>query len=269
MADSSETFIVNVTAKQYADLTNPPSFIDKLNANPMFWVAIVACILIIGVYIIWGRNKNPTDPSVQPWYFRIFRRKTLEKEVEKRADDLAEECNIHLVKGSKKLGLAVKIEHDVTALESKSWDRTTNNYSIITKERAPIERLTYRKYGLWSWLKALFGWGMKHMVITPDARTEMHEDKGKRHVYYIDPRAHLINDSGVWTVQDERSFNANYELVLKADDEQLHGSGLDMLRRLAVHSVQNASKLEEYSHLADIKKQQKMDRSKQFTEGGN
>ena len=244
------------------------SFTDILN-NPFLWLFGTAMVIMIFVYLIWGRGSKG-DPSTKPWWGRIVRKELMQKEVKNRAMNLGTPCKIHIRWGTTKIGQADRIENDTTVLERLKYNAKTGRKEIEKGGEATIVRLYYRRYGLINWLKAIFGFGYQGMILTAGSFLEHTIGKnGQRIEYHINPRAHIINDSGIWVLDDERAYNAGYELLLKADDENLHGSGLDMLRRLSVHQAGVASALEKMSHEADIKRQEKLDRRATFVSGGN
>jgi len=103
------------------------------------------------------------------------------------------------------------------------------------------------------------------MILTPDSYTIKTENKTKRTVYYIDPMVHLLNDSDVWTLNKLATVESNKEILLKADDENLHGSGLDALRRVAVHSANVMSAMEKMSHEQKLKEEDRKSRNAAYS----
>lgn len=242
--------------------------LDQIFGQPWIYLVIIALVFAFVVLRLKGKDKN--DPSTKPWWGRIVRKKLMHEEVKNRADTLGTPCNIHITWGTTKIGVAKKIEHDNITLEVTKVNPKTGKKEVEKGETATIVRLYYRRYGIIARIKAFFGFGFTSMILTTNSFTERRTGKNSSIIVYdINPRAHIVNDSGVWVLDDLRAYNASYELLLKADDENLHGSGLDMLRRLSVHQAATAASLERLSHEADIKRQEKLDRRATYVSGGN
>ena len=250
---------VNLTDAEYAAVFGEKSFVDQILSSPFFIPMILAIILII-IFLKFF-NKPQADPSTKPFWGRQVRRELMQKEISKRLDFMGKKCNIHLEKGISRIGIIIAIEHDKQIFTKTIFDTKTRQRIVIPDYYYRVDRFKIRKFGAIAYLISLLGFGFNYMSITPEAYRIRREKNGKLVVFNIDPTVHLINDSEVWTISDKRAVEANYEMLLKADDENIHGSSIDYLRRLAVHSPAVSSSLEKLSHEAKIRDDERMKRN--------
>jgi hypothetical protein len=255
---------VNLSANQCTDIITKyttPSGIDGILNNPFFWIVVTAAIIMIGLWFIFGR-KGKGDPSQQPFWGRKVRNNVLNEETAERIKDLGQKCKYHLRHGSASLGLADRIEHDFEVTEKVQLNPRTKQAEVVPGDNYKVERMRYRKYGIWPRIKSWFGFGYKYITLTPDARYIF--PTGKKQFYYIDAFAHLLADSKVWTLSTSAAYRANENLLLKANNEDLHGHFLDNLRKQSVFSAQTAAKLEEITHNQRMKEQDRKSRESGF-----
>ena len=109
-----------------------------------------------------------------------------------------------------------------------------------------------------------FGYGMEYITLTPDAYQIVPGNNYKKFFLIVEPAATLLNDSGIWTFNDKRLIDHNYETILKVDDENIHGFQIDMLRRLSVHQAQTATALEKMSHESGLKEKERKARNSPY-----
>jgi hypothetical protein len=248
--------VVNLTDMQYASITEPKGLMEQILTQPWAWLCILAVVIIIGIYLL--RPKNKGDPSTKPFHGREVRKGLLGSLLKRRSSHLSRNVKAHIEKGIARMGIALNIEHDSMLAEKEYIDIKTRKKIVKPDYYYRVDRIQFRKYGLLSYIKALFGFGFEYLILTPDCYTTYH--MGKKLYLRINPMVHIIEDSGTWTQSDQRAYNANYELLLHAESENLHGSQLDGLRRLAVHSSGVASTMEKMSHESRLKEEEKQNR---------
>jgi hypothetical protein len=251
--------IVNLTDAEYQAIFGQKTLADQLLGNPFVWIAIVFCILIVVFFKFF--NKPAGDPSTKPFWGRQVRRELMQKEYKKRLDFMGKRCNIHLEKGISRIGIITAIEHDKQLFTKVVFEMKTRQRTVLPDYYYRVDRFKIRKFGVIALALSLLGFGFQYMSITPEAYRIRRERNGKLVVFNIDPTIHLINDSEVWTISDKRAVESNHELLIKADDENIHGSAIDYLRRLAVHSPAVSSTMEKMSHEAKIKEEERMKRN--------
>lgn len=239
---------------------------EELFASPILYIAIGGVILYFIVAKLTG--KPPADPSTKPFHGREVRREVMKKETEKRMDALGTRCKIDLEKGIARIGLITELEHDNIVVTKKVVDPKTKAVSLVPDYYQRVDRFKYRKHGFISRLLSMVGVGWKYIVITPDSYTLRREEKfdwlkfekSSKLIFNIDPTVHIVNDSGVWTIANEKLLDANNEFIYKAHHENLHGTELDFVRRLAVHSVSVASAMEKASHESRLRDEERKKR---------
>jgi hypothetical protein len=248
--------LLNITDAEYQAIFQKPDIITQVFTAPWVWICI-AMVLVLLIVMRWKGNSK-SDISTKQFYGVDIRREVLNKGMKKRLSDIGTTCKVHIRKGTAKLGLANRIEHDKELMYKEQF-----NNKLKTKEFVPdyyynIDRIRYRNYGLIAWLKALFGYGYKYIVLTPDSYTNYKEDK--KDFFLIDPLIHLINDSDVWTVGSKDTYMSNKELILKIDQENQHGAALDTIRKMSVYSSAVAASMEKASHDARLEEEKRKSR---------
>lgn len=244
--------LYNLTNEQVRNAIQPQGLVEQVITAPWLWILL--SIVVIAFVVIKLKGNQKQDPSTKPFYYRDFRKGVMQKEMKKRFDTLGRKLkNYYLEKGVTQIGVATSIEYDRVLFEKKVTDPKTKSISWQPDFWYRVDRIQFRKHGMLNWVMAQFGYGLQYIVVTPDSYTIDRGRKGKRKYISIDPAAHLIADSEVWTLADARTMKANLEFVMKAEHENLHGSELDNLRRQAVHSVSVAAQLEKMSHETDLK----------------
>lgn len=251
--------IVNVTEAQYAQLVEPKGLIEQVITAPWLWLLL---IVIVIAFVILRMKKKDSDPSMKPFYGVDVRRDVIKKMLRKRSDTLGSKCKYHLRHAGSKIGIALRIEHDKDIVWKTEINPKTKQAMTVPSHYINVARFKYREYGIWPRLKALFGFGFNYWVLTPDSYTIVPE--GKREYIYIDPTIHIINDSDVWTVADTDVYSSNKDLILKIENENLHGFALDNLRRQSVYQSSVAAAMEKASHDQKLKDEEREKRNRPY-----
>lgn len=252
--------IVNLTDAQYAQVIEPKGLMEQILTQPWAWLCILAVVIIVGIYLL--RPKHNNDPSTKPFYGVEVRKMVAKKIMAKRSNVLGSKCKYHLRHAGSKIGIALRIEHDKDIVYRTEVDPKTKTVRTLPSHYINVARFKYREYGLWAWLKAAFGYGFDYWVLTPNSYTIVPTDK--KEFLYIDPTVHIINDSDIWTVADTEVFASNKDLIMKVENENLHGFGLDNLRRQAVYQSSVQASLEKMSHEQKLKDEEREKRNKPY-----
>lgn len=274
----ADTYIVNITADQLATLQEPKGVVDQILSSPFFWLFMAVAVIALVFYML--RKQKPGDPSTKPWYGREQRKELMQKEMKKRFNNFGgSKVHVHLEKGAQRVGIITQIEHDKMLFSQYVIDAKTKKKVIKPTFYYRVDRFRYRHYGIWARIMSWFGFGYNYMCITPDAYRAYRPAKeamnntnplGKmikpaQLRFIIDPQVHLLNDSDVWTLADEKAINANLEYIMKAHHENIHGYETDFLRRLSVHASTQAINLEKMSHEARLKEEERKARTQGYT----
>lgn len=239
------------------------NLLNQILGSPFFWIMISVSIVMIVIYLIFGR-KGKGDPSTRPFYGREVREGLMKQEMNRRLTDIGNNVkNVRLDKGLTKIGMVTAIEHDTELFQKTKIDQKTGKVSYEPDYWYRIDHFKYRKLGFFPWLKALFGFGFKYITLTPESYKINPENKIK--IISIDPTVHLIHDSGVWSVLTQRAVQANENLLVKADNENLHGHVLDNVRRQSVYHASVANSMEKSSHDAALKEQERKNKIGSYT----
>lgn len=261
----TESYIVNLTAAQYDSITQPKPLIDQIIGNPFFWVVVALILVLIIVYRFTAKPK--ADVSTKPFYGREVRSDVMKKEYGKRFNTLATRSIKKgvLMRGiTTTMGKPIAIDYDKVTTNKYEIDRATRKKKWVADKVYRVDRIKFRKYGFLAWLKALFGAGFEYVMLTPDVYTTQVSYDKKKYLIVINPNAQLINDSGIWTLADNVTLDANRQMVMKAEHENLHGSEMDNLRRQAVHNVGVQATLEKASHEQELKEKDRKARSQPY-----
>jgi hypothetical protein len=256
---------VNLSAEDCATI------IDKANAaqqgifqqlinNPFLWISLIVCIIIVGIYLLRPKSKN--DPSLRDEYGREVRERILNEELKDEVESLGTACKLHVRQGTSKLGFCDRIKYGYKILEKTELNVRTRQMEWKPGDNYRVDNLRYRKYGLLAWIMSLLGYGYRYITITNDAYKIFPE--GKKDFFYIDPLAHLINDSKVWTLSSVAAYKSNESLLLNAINQNLMGTGIDNVRKQAVFSAQTASTMEKMSHEQNLKEKDRKSRESGF-----
>ncbi len=233
---------------------------DQIFMNPITW-GVVLTLIIVFIFLKMGK-KTKDDPATKPFHGRELRGDLMKKEYDKRLKDLGQRTkHLHLEKGTARLGVIERIEYDKQVFFKTEINERTKQKKVVPDYYQRVDRFKYREHGIVSLALSLLGMGYKYMCLTPDCYNSRREKNGKLLIFSIDPAVHLISDSGIWTVAQVAPMAANKDIILKAHHEDLHGSEIDFLRRLAVHSPGAAVALEKLSHEAQIKEQERQRRT--------
>jgi len=252
--------VVNITDLQYKSITEPQGLLEQILTQPWAWLCILAVVIIVGIYLL--RPKHNNDPSTKPFYGVDVRKLVAKTAMKKRSEVLGSKCKYHLRHAGSRIGIAVTIENDKDIIYKEVLNPKTKTVMTLPSHYVNITRFKYREYGLWAYLKAMFGYGFDYWVLTPDSYTIV--PSSKKEFLYIDPTIHIINDSDIWTVADVDVYASNKDLILKIENENLHGFALDNLRRQAVYQSSVQASLEKLSHEQKLKDEEREKRNKPY-----
>jgi len=227
--------------------------VELLNSS-LFMGLLMLVVLFFILRLFMNRKKD--DPSKQPWWGRKVRAKETQAQLEKRSDFLGVTAKLVLYRGWDKLGKVKSVE---TVYRNRKVAEKQRDGSLTYKPSGEIIELYHVKFyrlGKLNYIKAYFGFGFKYMVCDPQVVTV----RPKQKTFEIHPQAHIINDSGIWTVAKRDALEFIDDMMLKSELENMKGFVADFPRRLSNLSPDQAKATEFKSHEADLEEKKRKSR---------
>lgn len=211
-------------------------FANLLN-SPFFWLAISLLIILL---IIMRFHKDKKRPEQRPFFGVEVREDMTNKQINKHIKVWGDKSKYHLRRGFTKVGKLLRLD----PIYKFPNDEEAKTLKIDKETLIETYVLSFRNYGFMAWLKALMG---KHEIILVDPKAIKVDDK--RQTVILDPKVHVINDSGVWSTATNKELKIVDDLNLKKDHENIKGYVSDMPRRLSNIDVNQAIRTEGISHV--------------------
>ena len=230
--------------------------------NPLFWIFL---ILIVVFFIVRTMYKNRKRPEEQPFYGVKVREEQTDKMIKRRSKIWGRKSKLHLRRGLDKIGKVLSIEtfyRILTEEEIKKIKGKKKHKEKRSKEDMELyHNIAFRNYGLIAMIKALLLNRYEHLIVSPFAISF-----SDRYIN-IDPKAFLIDDSGVWILSDDKELKFIDDLNTHRDILNIKGFSSDFLRRLSTQSPLQAIALEKMTHESDLKEKERQARVKQWSSG--
>lgn len=227
------------------------------------WIYLLGITIVVLIIISKFRSKEKR-PETQAWWGRLVRRDLVKEELKHRMGALAFKCDYVIYRGMGKLGKAHKYEvvtKKVKRYSSPYGKKKWNDKPSV--EDIEIISIQFRNFGIWNWLKSLFG-RYEYIMVTPDSAEIVKEKKQ----IVIDPKVHIIADSTIWTISRFGVMDFIDELNVKADLENTKGFVSDFPRRLSNLDPNQAIRTEGISHIYAEEEKAKKNRVSSWVSGG-
>jgi len=229
-------------------VTQKPDVIYAVMNNPFVW--LLFCLIVVFFIISRWKGKD-RQPEMEPFYGVKVRGDVTRKRLNRRSDVLGSQSNYALVRGFNKIGKLIKYE----------------NIFLSPKGSTDIQEffsLEFRKFGFMAWLMYLLKHKSEHLIIDP--RVIKIDHKNKQMI--LNPVAHIIEDSGIWTLATRKETGYVDDLNIKHDYENQLGFSSDFLRRLSNEHPGQAIFTERLSHGAELEEKSKQSRISRWVKGG-
>ena len=238
-----------------------PDLIYSLLNNPLVWLLL---ILIVIFLIVRQFLKNKKRPEEQPFYGVKVRKEMTQEQIRNRTKVWGVKSGLHLRRGIDRIGKIIKIETFYRILTDKEIreiaKKSPHKEKLSQEELELYHIIAFRKYGFIAWLKALFN-RYENLAVSP--HTISYSDK----YISLDPKAFLIDDSGVWVLSSDKEMKFIDDLNVKKDIENIKGFNADFLRRLSVQSPTQAMITEKMTHESDLEEKKRKSRLSSYTGG--
>ena len=209
-----------------------PDVIYSIMNNPLVWILL--CLIV--VFFIVGRWANKDKkPESSPFYGVKVRRDVTKERLNRRSEVLGSYTDYALIRGFNKIGKTIKYENIFMSPKG----------SNDIKEFFSIE---FRKFGFMAWLMYHLRHKSEHLIIDPKVIKIDHKNR----CMILNPVAHIIEDSGVWTLATRKETGYIDDLNIKQDHENNLGMSSDFLRRLSNEHPGQAIFTERLSHGAEL-----------------
>lgn len=198
------------TTSQVVTQASQPDIISQLITSPLVWACIL--IAIIGFIVLKLMDKRG-KPETKPFYGLEVREGMTKRVMKKRLEIWSAKKNYTLHKGFNRVGKTAKVDI----------------IPQITEGEIESEYLTvaFRKFGFWGWLMAFFG---RYEILMLDPQIVTIDDKKRQ--LFVNPRAHLIQDSGIWTIKNKKEIKLIDDYNVHVDLQNTKGFVTDFPRRL-------------------------------------
>ena len=219
-----------------------PDLIAQIFTQPYIWIAICLGMVVILIIKLKGRTARPEQ---RPFWGIEVRDNMTQKQMRLRSNILGINFSYVLYKGMHKMGKTVNLEpiyRKVNGIEQEFY------------------HIGFREFGIVAWIKYWLLGKYEHIVLDP---VVMSFDKTRRRIY-INPKAYIIHDSGVWTLSTFKDTGWVDELNLKADIENVKGFTSDFLRRLSNEAPLQAMATEKMQHQSELDEKAKASRVKRW-----
>lgn len=187
--------------------------VTQILTAPFIWILL----MLVAIYFIAGVfYSNKVKPEQRPFYGKEVRDKMTRKQINNRSKTWGSATNYKITKGLDKIGKIKSLETIYIAGKDKN-DDLKEFYS-----------LRFVPKGFVAWLKSWIGM-YEHLVIDPKVVTIRQGEK----ILDINPKAHIIESSGVWILATNKEIDFINDLNLEVENENILGYTTDYLRRLS------------------------------------
>ena len=287
--------VTNRTAQEAAK----PDIITTVLSQP--WIYLVIVVAIIGIIYLKSRGQK-LRPEEKPFFGVQVRKDMTTKVIANHLKIWGKKSKLTLFSGyGQKIGKVVKIApvfkkkkvghyvpltkdeiKELLKAKAKKKDLSDGEAEFLqgvkdyvvdddgsnkrfekkvwTDEEFSYSFIAFRGFGLMAWLKWLFLNRHETILIDPQAYTI---DEIKR-ALVLDPRANMIDHSGVWTLGSKKDNVMIDELNLQKDIENIKGFTADFLRRLSHEAPGQAISNERLSHESELREKERASRAGRF-----
>ena len=248
--DSSNTLQLNETIKTTAPITptlqvvSNPDLITIIFQQP--WIYLLIMTAIIG-YVIIRLRQDKKKPEQEAFYGVKVRANMTKKQLKDRVNVWGEKVNYKLYKGFLKVGKVLKIEPI---------------YRINPHTELDYYNVSFRNFGIIAWIKSLIGI-REHILLDPKVIKISEKEK----IFRINPKAFIIEDSGVWALSTTKETELIDELNIKKDVENIKGFTSDFLRRLSNEQPTQAMITERLTLASDLEEKRRKNRISSWVKG--
>jgi len=234
--------------------------ISIMISQPYLWIILA---LVVVYFIVSKVREGKTRPEEEPFYGVKVREEMTKEQVTKRADTWGTKSKLHLRRGFDRIGkilrteIIYKYEKDNPKVYKNGKKRA---YEPVENRMEHYHLITFRHYGFVAWVMAQLG-RKKHLLLSPEVITVDND------IMIIDPKAFLINDSGIWIYSNKRNISIVDDLNLKKDLENYKGFMSDMPRRLSNIHPSQAIYTERQELDANLQEQSKKNRISRWVSG--
>jgi hypothetical protein len=228
-------------------IAQKPDVIYAIMNNPLVWLLLCLVVIFFIISRWTGKDKKPEQ---SPFYGVKVREDVTRKRLNRRSNVLGSQTNYALIRGFNKIGKTIKYEQ--IYLSPKGSDDIKEYFN-----------LEFRKFGFWAWLMYAIRHKCEHLILDPKIVKISHKDRQ----IIINPVAHIIEDSGIWTLQTRKETGYIDDLNLKYDLENTKGFTSDFLRRLSNEHPGQAIFTERLSHGAELEEKSKQSRISRWVGG--
>ena len=238
-----------------------PDLLSQLINSPFLWFVIALIIIYFIIRLFMSKKKRPEE---QPFYGVKVREEMTQKQVKRRGNVWGRENKYTLRRGLDSIG---KIRHIETIQRLGLTNPKNDNPEYKGhKKKGNLEEwhdtyhtIAFRKWGLMAWIKANLLGKYEHIICDPQTIIIGNKD------IVLDPKAFMIDDSGVWVVSRDRELKFIDDLNVKKDVENIKGFTSDFLRRLSTQAPSQAMITEKMTHEADLEEKKRKNRLASYT----
>lgn len=287
--------ITNRTAQEVAK----PDIITTVLTQP--WIYLVIVVAIIGIIYYKTRGKKDR-PEEKPFFGVQVRKDMTTKVIANHLKVWGKKSKLTLFSGyGQKIGKVVKVApvfkkkkvghyvsltkeeiKEILKAKAKKKDLTDSEMEFMegvkevivdddgtarkfekkvwTDEEFSYSFIAFRSFGIIAYLKWLFLNRHETILIDPLAYTI---DEVKK-MLVLDPRANMIDHSGVWTLGSKKDNVMIDELNLQKDIENIKGFTADFLRRLSHEAPGQAISNERLSHESELREKERASRAGRY-----
>lgn len=215
----------------------PPGLVEQVITAPWIYLLLIS---IVCYFILTRGNKQ--RPEQKPFYGAEVRADVTNKKLLEHVEAWGEKpSKFNLWRGMNKVGVI----HRLDPIYKHPNATEIKDLKVAPDALLETYVVAFRKAGLWNYLKAMLFKKYAKLLIDPKG---ISIDRKNKQII-IDPKVHLIMDSGVWTIATNKELKIVDDLNLKLDHENVKGFVSDFPRRLSNLDPGQSIKTEQISHI--------------------
>lgn len=222
-----------------------PDIISAILSNPIVWLCILAAI--VGFIVLKLMDKRG-KPEQKPFYGLEVREGMTVKTMKKRLVTWGTKKKYTLHKGFNRAGKTIRVDIIPQIIDGD-----------VESEYLEV---SFRKFGFWAWVMAFFG---RYEILMIDPQVVTVDDKKKQ--LFINPRAHIIQDSGIWTLKNKKEIKLIDDYNVHLDLQNTKGFVTDFPRRLMSLDPRHSGIADVREIDAELKEKERQNKTKSWAGG--
>lgn len=206
---------------------------EQIVNNPLFWIAIILVIVFFIVAKLREEKKRPEQEK--DWGIKVRAERT-QNALGKHIDIWGENIGYKFYRGMVKVGVIMRFDPIYKYPNAEE----TKDLNVDKEKLIETFAVSFRKNGLMAWINAVFFKKYEKILLDP----KVFSMDLPRKIIILDPKAYVIDDSGVWSLATKKELKIVDDLNIKKQHEEELGRLADFTRVLSNLDINQAIKTE-------------------------